>query len=93
MGKTYSKQEREETLKLAEEIGTAAAGRRLGISADTIYTWQSKVRKRVAQAPSPIGEAERNREMEQLRRKVQKQEEEIEILQDALGFFVGRRKK
>lgn len=35
MGKTYSNQEREEALKLAREIGTAAARQRLGINVDT----------------------------------------------------------
>lgn len=45
MGKTYSNQEREEALKLAREIGTAAASPRLGINVDTMSTWQSKARK------------------------------------------------
>ena len=37
MGKRYTKEERREALKLAEEIGAAAAARRLGINVDTLY--------------------------------------------------------
>ena len=37
MGNLYSQEEREEALKLADEIGTAAAARRLGINVDTLY--------------------------------------------------------
>lgn len=93
MGKAYSNQQREEAMKLAREIGTAAAGQRLGISVDTIYTWQSKARKRAAAPPSPMGEGELAAEVASLRKKLREQEEEIEILQDALGFFAKRRKK
>lgn len=93
MGKTYSNQEREEALKLAREIGTAAASQRLGINADTMYTWQSKARKRAANPPSPMGEGDMKAELASLRKRLREQEEEIEILQDALGFFAKRRKK
>ena len=36
MGNLYSQEEREEALKLADEIGTAAAAGRLGINVDTL---------------------------------------------------------
>ena len=39
MGKRYAKEERREALKLAEEIRAAAAARRRGINADTLYGW------------------------------------------------------
>ena len=42
MGKRYTSEERREALKLAEEIGAAAATRRLGINADTLYGWQGR---------------------------------------------------
>lgn len=93
MGKTYSNQEREEALKLAREIGTAAASQRLGINVDTMYTWQSKARKRAATPPPPMGAEELKAEVDSLRKRLREQDEEIEILQDALGFFAKRRKK
>ena len=37
MGKRYTNEERQEALKLADEIGPAAAARRLGINTDTLY--------------------------------------------------------
>ena len=42
MGNLYSQEEREEALKLADEIGTAAAVRRLGINVDTLYGWRGR---------------------------------------------------
>jgi transposase len=37
MANKYNAEERSEALKLADEIGAAAAARRLGMNADTIY--------------------------------------------------------
>ena len=37
MGKRYTNEERREALELADEIGPAAAARRLGINTDTLY--------------------------------------------------------
>ena len=45
MGNQYSQEEREEALKLADEIGTAAAARRLGINVDTLYGWRGRRKK------------------------------------------------
>lgn len=93
MKKQYSEQERNEAMKLAQEIGTASAARRLGINVDTLYTWQNKEKKRaMIETTAPSG-TELTKEVTQLRRKLKEQEEEIEILQDALSFFVKRRKK
>ena len=41
MGRKYSEEERREALKLADEIGAAAAARRLGINEDTLYGWRA----------------------------------------------------
>ena len=45
MSNTYSKEERLEALKLADEIGPVAAAQRLDINLNTLYNWQSKARK------------------------------------------------
>ncbi len=41
MNQTYSKKLQQEALKLAEEIGTAAVARRLGMKSSTLYTWKT----------------------------------------------------
>ena len=46
MTNKYSEEERIEALKLAEEIGAAAAARRLGIKANTIYGWAGQSKKK-----------------------------------------------
>lgn len=95
MGKQYSAQERQEAVKLAKEIGAKAAAQRLGVNIDTLYTWISKAKQSVegyvngAEA-DPVGYAVENA---RLKKELAKKNEEIEILQDALGFFVERRKK
>ena len=45
MSNTYSKEERLEALKLADEIGPVATAQRLNINLNTLYNWQSKARK------------------------------------------------
>ena len=96
MGKRYTQEERREALKLASEIGNKAAAERLGISLDTIYSWSSRERKRrdalqiVVQEKGPEGLAMEN---EALKKELREKEQEVEILQEALSFFVKRRKK
>ena len=94
--KRYTPQEREEAVKLTKEIGARGASERLGISIDTIYTWKSKAEKRNKKVSAIVekkGTEGLVAENEALQKKLKKQEEEIAILQDALGFFVNRRKK
>jgi transposase len=43
--KLYTSEERLEALKLAEEIGAAAAAQRLGIKEGTIYGWRARAKK------------------------------------------------
>ena len=96
MAKQYTPDERQEALKLAAEIGNKAACDRLGINLDTLYTWISKDRKRknaiqaVVQEIGPEGLIAENTS---LKKALREKEQEVEILQEALGFFVERRKK
>lgn len=96
MGKRYTLEERQEALKLAAEIGNKAASERLDINLDTLYTWISKDKNRrdklqaVVQEKGPEGLAAEN---DALRKALREKEQEVEILQEALGFFVKRRKK
>lgn len=96
MGKRYTLEERAEALKLAAEIGNKAASDRLGINLDTLYTWISKAKQRsdklrgIVQEKSPEGLAA---ECEALKKALREREQEVEVLQEALSFFVKRRKK
>ncbi|MFH0894106.1 MAG: transposase [Bacteroidota bacterium] len=95
MKKAYSAEERFEALKLAKEIGNQAAADRLGIKVDTLYAWISKAKKGksgFSEDPGNIPIADTTR-LKELEKELREAREEIEILQDALGFFVKRRKK
>lgn len=95
MGKRYTKEERQEALKLAEEIGAAAAARRLGINVDTLYGWRGREKERAAAVEAVVGgrsEGELVAEIEALRKQLRQARQDVEILQEALGFFAKRRK-
>ena len=95
MGKKYSLEERQEALKLADEIGTAAAARRLGINEDTLYGWRGRRKKKQAQLEQQLAgrSAELLAENTQLRAALRQSQQDVEILQEALGFFAKSRKK
>jgi transposase len=96
MANKYSSEERAEALKLADEIGATAAAQRLGIKADTIYGWRGRAKKKgivLNQAGQPMSEDELRVENARLTKELKETKDEVEILQDALGFFVKRRKK
>ena len=96
MGNLYSQEKREEALKLADEIGTAAAVRRLGINVDTLYGWRGRRKKkqdRLEQELAGRSEADLMAENAQLRAALRQAQQDVEILQEALGFFAKSRKK
>lgn len=96
MAKKYTAYERYEAVNLASEIGIKAASARLGINIDTLYTWTNKSRRReealnaVVKKKGPEALAEEN---EALKKQLRDREQEVEVLQEALSFFVKRRKK
>ncbi len=94
--KRYTPEDRQEALKLASEVGNKTASERLGISLDTLYTWISKEKRRrgeiqaILQEKGPDG---LSRENADLKKALREKEQEVEILQEALGFFARRQKK
>src|SRR5665647_2918226 len=61
MANKYSAEERVEALKLADEIGAAAAAQRLGMNADTIYGWRNRAKNKgvvLNKAGQPMNEDE-----------------------------------
>ena len=93
MAKKYTAEERAEAVKLAHEIGNRAAADRLDINIDTLYNWLNKDKKHEEQTRPKPSQAEIELENEQLRKALAEKETEVEILQDALSFFVSSRKK
>lgn len=91
----YSKEFKEEALKLSDEIGLKKASQQLGIQYYTLSDWRTK-RNAAAKAKKyqmtddeaklRITELERENENAELRKA-------NDILKDALGFFAKDRKK
>lgn len=90
--KHYSKEFKEQALKLSDEIGLRKAVDQLGLKYGTLAGWR-KSRNRKSKGPevfdtSPLSEREQRLLKENLELK-----EANEILKDALGFFARDRKK
>lgn len=83
----YSKDFKEEALKLSDEVGVKKAAAQLGLPYYTLSDWRNK-RK---------AEMKRPRLPEKLIRELEKENAELktanEILKDALSFFAKDRKK
>lgn len=88
----YSKEFRDQALKLSDDIGLQKASEQLGIKYGTLSGWR-KTRKRKSSeklAPDTSSLTEREK---QLLKENQELKEANEILKDALGFFAKDRKK
>jgi transposase len=96
MGKKYTPEERAEVLKLAGEIGNRQAADRLGVNIDTLYTWVSKSRQHQKDVTAMLNEKGPEGliiENTRLKRELHESQDEVEMLQEALSFFVKRQKK
>ena len=92
---TYSKEFKQQAIKLSDEIGTKKASEQLGLVYFTLINWRKKEnRKRIMNedttenTTTPLTERERKlmKEIEELR-------EANNILKDAFSFFVNDRKR
>jgi len=90
---TYSKEFKEEALKLSNEVGVKAAAAQLGIPYYTLADWRSSRRHIELEASMPKTAAEQAARIRELERKNRELEEANDILKDALGFFAKGRKK
>lgn len=89
--KQYSKDFKEEALKLSDEISVKNAAKQLGIAYYTLADWRSNRRNKApAKAPSEQELIIRNRELERENAELRTANE---ILKDALGFFAKDRRK
>ena len=92
---TYSKEFKQQAIKLSDEIGTKKACEQLGLAYFTLGCWRKKEnRKRIMDEETtenittPLTEREKKllKEIEELR-------EANNILKDAFSFFVNDRKR
>lgn len=100
--KQYSREYKEEAMKLAEEKGCKNASIELGISYHTLYDWIKQARKEnlhlEKRGDSNVSKLEE--ELQQLRRENKEQAKEIKRLQEennflseATAFFAASRQK
>ena len=94
--KHYSKEFKEEALKLSDEIGVKKAAQQLGIAYFTLADWRS-IRRNTPPAKPLSAEEQiiriRELERENAEREVSELRTANDILKDALGFFAKDRKK
>lgn len=90
--KKYSKEFKEEALKLSDEIGVKKAASQLGLQYYTLAEWR-KNRKAETRMPDPAIDAEQRARIRELERENNELRQANEILKDALGFFAKDRKK
>jgi transposase len=87
--KQYTSEFRDEALKLAENIGVAAAARELSLYESQLYAWRSKQQQ---QMTSSERESELAAENTRLKRQLAEQAEELAILQKPATYFAKRLK-
>lgn len=87
----YSKEFKQEALKLSDEIGVKKTASQLGIQYYTLVEWR-KNRKAAAAKPT-LSDDELRARNSQLERENAELQRTNDILKDALGFFAKDRKK
>ena len=89
----YSKEFKEEALKLSDEIGTKKACEQLGLKYYTLSEWRKNRKARLSEPINHLTDAEAKALIRELEKKNAELERANDILKDALGFFAKDRKK
>lgn len=89
----YSKEFKEEALKLSDEIGTKKACEQLGLKYYTLAEWRKSRKSKLLEPINQLTEAEARARIRELEKKNAELERANDILKDALGFFAKDRKK
>ena len=93
----YSREFKEEVLKLSDEIGVKAAASQLGVPYYTLADWRGRSRERIMGGDKAAEKKPSQTEQEARIRELERENAELktanEILKDALGFFAKDRKK
>lgn len=88
----YSKEFKEEALKLSDEIGVKKTAQQLGLQYYTLADWR-KLRKLKKSREINLTEEEATKRISELEREIRELKQANDILKDALGFFAKDRKK
>ncbi|MBO6308997.1 MAG: transposase [Oribacterium sp.] len=89
----YSKEFKEEAIKLSDEIGLKKAAQQLGIQYYTLSDWRSKRNAAIKARKNQMSDEEANKQILELERENAELRKANDILKDALGFFAKDRKK
>ena len=90
----YSREFKEEALKLSDEIGVKKAASQLGLPYYTLADWRNRTRDRInGQPKKEMSLTEQEIRIRELERENAELKIANEILKDALGFFAKDRKK
>lgn len=89
----YSKEFKDEALKLSDEIGIKKAAEQLGLKYYTLAEWRKNRKVKLSEPINQLTEAEARSRIRELEKKNAELERANDILKDALGFFAKDRKK
>ena len=89
----YSKEFKDEALKLSDEIGTKKACEQLGLKHYTLSEWRKNRKARLSEPINHLTDAQAKALIRELEKKNAEIERANDILKDALGFFAKDRKK
>ena len=89
----YTKDFREQAIKLSDEVGVKKAAEQLGVIYSTLADWRkrrsdTKKSDKTADSGEPLTEREK-----QMMKEIAELKEANEILKDAMSFFVRDRRK
>jgi transposase len=87
----YTKEFKEEALKLTDEIGVRKAAEQLGLKYNTLTDWRKQ--RKEQQSQPQLSEVEQARRIRELEQELAELKRANDILKDALGFFAKDRKK
>lgn len=91
MGTKYSKEFKEDALRLAASEGVAAASEKLGVVKRLIYDWRRDQRLAAVRIPKGLNPGESIEEgYNRLEKECNELREANYILKKAMGFLVGR---
>jgi len=89
----YSKEFKDEALKLSDEIGTKKAAEQLGLKYYTLAEWRKNRKAKLSEPINHLTDTEAKARIRELEKRNAELERANDILKDALGFFAKDRKK